>query len=89
MPAAALFTDALWQGQGRGRVWEEDTVKTIEILDDMGHHRIELGQIPEEDVERACGVIDSLAITGEAVTPVLTAQLRAFLARSGIGLQGG
>ena len=44
---------------------EEDTVKTIEILDDMGH-RMELGQIPEEDVERACGVIDSLAITGEA-----------------------
>jgi hypothetical protein len=62
-------------------------VKTIEILDDMGH-RMELGQIPEEDVERACGVIDSLAITGEAVTPVLTAQLRAFLAQSGIRLQG-
>jgi len=62
-------------------------VKTIEILDDRGH-RIELGQVPEEDVERACGVIDSLAITGEAVTPVLTAQLRAFLAQSGIRLQG-
>ena len=62
-------------------------MKTIEILDAMGH-RIELGQVPEEDVERACGVIDSLAITGEAVTPVLTAQLRAFLARSGIRLQG-
>jgi hypothetical protein len=75
-------------GHGRGRVWEEDTVKTIEIVDDMGH-RMELGQIPEEDVERACGVIDSLAITGEAVTPVLMAQLRAFLARSGIRLQGG
>jgi hypothetical protein len=69
---------------GSGR---RDTVKTIEILDDMGH-RIELGQVPEEDVERACGVIDSLAITGEAVTPVLTAQLRAFLAQSGIRLQG-
>ena len=38
--------------------------------------------------ERACRVIDSLAITGEAVTPVLTAQLRAFLAQSGIQLQG-
>lgn len=87
MPAAALFTDALTKGHGRGRIWWEDTVKTIEILDDMGH-RMELGQIPEEDVERACGVIDSLAITGEAVTPVLTAQLRAFLARSGIRLQG-
>lgn len=62
-------------------------MKTIEILDDMGH-RMELGQIPEEDVERACRVIDSLAITGEAVTPVLTAQLRAFLAQSGIQLQG-
>jgi hypothetical protein len=87
MPAAARCTDALTKGHGRGRVWEEDTVKTIEILDDMGH-RMELGQIPEEDVERACGVIDSLAITGEAVTPVLTAQLRAFLAQSGIRLQG-
>ena len=85
MPAAALSTDALKQGHGRGRVWEEDTVKTIEILDDMGH-RMELGQIPEEDVERACGVIDSLAITGEAVTPLLAAQLRAFLAQSGIRL---
>ena len=42
----------------------------------------------QEDVERACGVIDSLAITGEAVTPVLMAQLRAFLAQSGIRLQG-
>ncbi len=63
-------------------------MKTIEILDDRGH-RMELGQIPEEDVERACGVIDSLAITGEAVTPGLLAQLRAFLARSGIRLHGG
>ena len=78
MPVAGAWTQP---------VWEEDTVKTIEILDDMGH-RMELGQIPEEDVERACGVIDSLAITGEAVTPVLTAQLRAFLAQSGIRLQG-
>ncbi len=62
-------------------------MKTIEILDDRGH-RMELGQIPEEDVERACGVIDSLAITGEAVTPALLAQLRAFLAQSGIRLHG-
>ena len=62
-------------------------MKNIEILDEMGHC-MELGQITEEDVERACGVIDSLAITGEAVTPVLTAQLRAFPAQSGIRLQG-
>ena len=51
----------------------------------MGH-RIELGQIPDEDVELASGAIDSLAITGEAVTPLLAAQLRAFLAQSGIRL---
>ncbi len=38
------------------------------------------------DVELASGVLDSLAITGEAVTPLLVAQLRAFLAQSGIGL---
>jgi len=48
--------------------------------------RIELGQIPDEDVELARGVIDSLAITGEAVTPLLVAHLRAFLAQSGIRL---
>jgi len=47
-------------------------VRTIEIVDHMGHH-MELDQIPEEGVARACGVIDSLAITGEAVTPVLAA----------------
>jgi hypothetical protein len=51
----------------------------------MGHH-IELGQIPDEEVELASGAIDSLAITGEAVTPLLAAQLRAFLAQSGIRL---
>ncbi len=61
--------------------------KTIEILDHMGHC-VELGQIPDEDVELASGVIDSLAITGEAVTPALLAQLRAFLAQSGIRLHG-
>ena len=66
-------------------MWEEASMKAIEILDDMGR-RIELGQIPDEDVELACGVIDSLAITGEAVTPLLVAQLRAFLAQSGIRL---
>ncbi len=60
-------------------------MKIIEILDDIGH-RVELGQIPDEDVELAAGVIDSLAITGEAVTPLLAAQLRAFLAQSGIRL---
>jgi hypothetical protein len=63
-------------------------VKTIEILDDIGHH-IELGHIPDEDVEPASGLIDSLAITGEAVTPLMVAQLRAFLAQSGIRLQNG
>ena len=61
-------------------------MKIIEILDDKGHH-IELGQIPDEDIELASGVIDSLAITGEAVTPLLVAQLRAFLAQSGIRLK--
>jgi len=66
-------------------VWEEASMKAIEILDDMGR-RIELGQIPDEDVELARGVIDSLAITGEAVTPLLVAHLRAFLAQSGIRL---
>ena len=60
-------------------------MKTIEIRDPTGH-RIELGQIPDEDVELASGAIDSLAITGEAVTPLLAAQLRAFLAQSGIRL---
>jgi hypothetical protein len=60
-------------------------MKAIEILDDAGH-RIELGQIPDEDVDLASGVIDSLAITGEAVTPLLVVQLRAFLAHSGIRL---
>ncbi len=60
-------------------------LKTIEILDDIGH-RIELGQIPDEDVELASGVIDSLALTGEAVTPLLVAHLQAFLAQSGIRL---
>ena len=60
-------------------------MKAIEILDDMGR-RIELGQIPDEDVELARGVIDSLAITGEAVTPLLVAHLRALLAQSGIRL---
>jgi len=60
-------------------------MKTIEIRDPMGH-RVELGHIPDEDVEFASRVIDSLAITGEAVTPLLAAQLRAFLARSGIRL---
>ncbi len=63
-------------------------MKIIEILDDIGHY-LELGHIPDEDVERAAGVIDSLAITGEAVTPLLAAQLRAFLAQSGIRLQDG
>ena len=62
-------------------------MKAIEILDPMGHH-IELGHIPDEDVELASGVFDSLAITGEAVTPLLAAQLRAFLAQSGIRLAG-
>jgi hypothetical protein len=61
-------------------------MKIIEILDDIGH-RVELGQIPDDDVELASGVIDSLAITGEAVTPLLAAQLRAFLAQSGIRLR--
>jgi hypothetical protein len=78
-------------------------MKIIEILDDIGH-RVKLGQIPDEDVEFASGVIDSLAITGEdvefasgvidslaitgeAVTPLLAAQLRAFLAQSGIRLK--
>ncbi len=61
-------------------------MKTIEMLDPIGHH-VELGRIPDEDVELAAGVIDSLAITGEAVTPLLVVQLRAFLARSGIRLQ--
>ncbi len=60
-------------------------MKTIEILDDIGHH-IKLGHIPDEDVELASEMIDSLAITGEAVTPVMVAQLRAFLAQSGIRL---
>ena len=64
---------------------EEDTMKTIEIRDPMGHH-VELGQIPDEDVELAFGAINSLAITGEAVTPLLAVQLRAFLAQSGIRL---
>jgi hypothetical protein len=36
---------------------EEDTMKTIEIRDPMGHH-IELGQIPDEDLELASGAID-------------------------------
>jgi hypothetical protein len=85
MPAATLSPDALKPGHGRGRVREEDTMRTIEIQDPMGHH-IELGQIPDEDVELASGAIDSLAITGEAVTPLLAAQLRAFLAQSGIRL---
>jgi hypothetical protein len=57
-----------------------------DALDDMGHH-MELGRIPEEGVARACGVIDSLAITGEAVRPVLAAQLQAFLTQSGIRLE--
>ena len=60
-------------------------MKTIEIRDPKGHH-IELGQVPDEDVQLASGAIDSLAITGEAVTPSLAAQLRAFLAQSGIRL---
>ena len=60
-------------------------MKTIEIRDPTGH-RIELGQIPDEDVELASVAIDSLAITGEAVTPLLAALLRAFLAQSGIRL---
>ena len=47
----------------------------------MGH-QIELGQVPDGDVELASGAIDSLAITGEAVTHLLAAQLRAFLAQS-------
>jgi hypothetical protein len=72
-------------GHGQGGVWEEDAMKVIEIADDIGH-RVGLGQIPDEDVEPASGVIDSLAITGEAVTPLLVAQLRAFLAQSGIRL---
>ncbi len=60
-------------------------LKTIEILDDVGH-RIELGQIPDEDVALASAVIDSLALTGEAVTPLLVVHLQAFLAQSGIRL---
>jgi hypothetical protein len=72
-------------GHERGRIPEEDTMKTIDIRDPMGH-RVELGHIPDEDVELASGVIDSLAITGEAVTPLLAAQLRGFLAQSGIRL---
>jgi hypothetical protein len=60
-------------------------MKTIEIRDPKGHH-VELGQVPDEDVQLASGAIDSLAITGEAVTPLLAAQLRAFLAQSGIRL---
>ena len=48
-------------------------MKTIEIRDPTGH-RIELGQIPDEDVELASGAIDSLAITGEAVTPLLVSR---------------
>ena len=51
----------------------------------MGH-RVELGHLPDKDVESASGMIDFQAITGEAVTPLLAAQLRAFLAQSGIRL---
>jgi hypothetical protein len=43
-------------------------MKTIKIRDPMGHH-VELGRIPDEDVELASRAINSLAITSEASRP--------------------